>query len=329
MNPEQISNMCISLFRDCTQTKKLGDIPLRMFLTVDFKSKQDSIIQSILKLRSTVDTMSKKNLKSKLPCATISCITNTNGRSKQDILRTNPLVTIDIDFKDNPLIDMNELKHNLFKEPYIYSVYRSCSGNGLCAIAVLSSVDNIENRAKHLFQHIDSKFNINTDKSCSNITRLRYISYDRDILIKSSNEEIIPYEGIFSQSTEIISKGLYSSQSNMNLNDKMLAYVTVTYLFLNKIISLDDYNSWFNIGWRLAYLDFSIQVNNKTFDHAGQYLWGKMSQCSDNFDPRQCIRKWDECLKVAKANNSPCSLAYFFKIAKTKLGKNWRQIVIK
>jgi hypothetical protein len=117
---------------------------------------------------------------------------------------------VDIDAKDNPdILDWETLKQDLSVLPQIAYCALSVSGKGLFLVIPLRYPE------KHLQQfhqlQIDfRKMGIMIDSACSDITRLRCLSYDEHPII---NENATLYEGVYVEKTNI--KWLPSSASSM------------------------------------------------------------------------------------------------------------------
>lgn len=144
-------------------------------------------------LRHLENKEERDGWKRKLPQATIGGVFQPT-RAIPNLQTSSGLICIDIDAKENPEIsDWDDLKNKLAVIPQIAYCSLSVSANGLFAIIPLCYPD------KHLlhFRQLQSDFwrmGIIIDAACSDITRMRCISYDTCPLI---NEQAIPYEGIY------------------------------------------------------------------------------------------------------------------------------------
>lgn len=162
-------------------------IPLGTFLFC--KEYKDDI----LRLRAVFDKEKRNALKRSLPQATISGVFSPT-RAKNNLSQHSGLICVDIDAKDNPDIwDWETLKQDLSVLPQIAYCALSVSGKGLFVIIPLRYPE------KHLLQfrqlQMDfSKMGIVIDPACSDITRLRCLSYDEHPII---NENATLYEGVY------------------------------------------------------------------------------------------------------------------------------------
>ena len=147
----------------------------------------------ILRLRAVFDKEKRNALKRSLPQATISGVFSPT-RAKTNISQHSGLICVDIDAKDNPdILDWETLKQDLSVLPQIAYCALSVSGKGLFLVIPLRYPE------KHLQQfrqlQIDfRKMGIMIDSACSDITRLRCLSYDEHPII---NENATLYEGVY------------------------------------------------------------------------------------------------------------------------------------
>ena len=169
-------------------TDKTGTrMPLGTFLFC--KEYKDDI----LRLRAVFDKEKRNALKRSLPQATISGVFSPT-RAKNNLSQHSGLICVDIDAKDNPDIwDWETLKQDLSVLPQIAYCALSVSGKGLFVIIPLRYPQ------KHLLQfrqlQMDfRKMGIMIDSACSDITRLRCLSYDEHPII---NENATLYEGVY------------------------------------------------------------------------------------------------------------------------------------
>ena len=147
----------------------------------------------ILRLRAVFDKEKRNALKRSLPQATISGVFSPT-RAKNNLSQHSGLMCVDIDAKDNPdILDWETLKQDLSVLPQIAYCALSVSGKGLFLVVPLRYPE------KHLQQfrqlQIDfRKMGIMIDSACSDITRLRCLSYDEHPII---NENATLYEGVY------------------------------------------------------------------------------------------------------------------------------------
>lgn len=118
----------------------------------------------------------KRELKQKLRCFTPS----KNGYARQ--LRNdgeyNNIISFDIDEKDNPNLTIEQIKEKLISDNYTLYCGLSASGRGLYGFYIGNgNVNDYKTQFDAMVEHLE-EMGINADISCSDITRLRFASYD-------------------------------------------------------------------------------------------------------------------------------------------------------
>ena len=119
----------------------------------------------------------QKELKTKiLPSVTISG--KFTSRKDAELEQYSQLIAIDIDHRDD---DLDELFETLKSDPYIFALFRSVSGSGLCAILLTTKAEKHQDHFRWADQHFKQKHDVYIDPSCRNISRARFVSYDADL----------------------------------------------------------------------------------------------------------------------------------------------------
>ena len=165
---------------------------------------------------------------------------------------------MDIDAKDNPEIkDWERLKQDLSVLPQIAYCALSVSGKGLFVFIPLRYPQ------KHLLQfrqlHMDfSKMGIVIDQACSDITRLRCLSYDEHPII---NEDATLYKGVYVEKPKYHSFHPYLIYKGENT----LAEVAACCRKINErgIDITTSYDDWLKVGCALA----TLGENGRTLFH--------------------------------------------------------------
>lgn len=177
-----------------TKAKKIalyahsGDTRLQDITTIDdFISdvRSGRWQDKVLKVRTAKTDAQKTILKKNLPNVTISGIFTT--REDATLQTHSGYIAVDMDAKHG-LEDVLATREKLSKDPYVYSAFLSTSGKGLCLIV---KVDPKAHREAYMWlsSYFQKRYNIHTDPTCKNLSRIRYASYDPDVTI---NEHAIP-----------------------------------------------------------------------------------------------------------------------------------------
>ena len=211
----------------------------------------------ILKLRTIANKDERNVIKRTLPQATISGVFSPT-RAKNNLSQHSGLICVDIDAKDNPEIkDWERLKQDLSVLPQIAYCALSVSGKGLFVFIPLRYPQ------KHLLQfrqlHMDfSKMGIVIDQACSDITRLRCLSYDEHPII---NEDATLYKGVYVEKPKYHSFHPYLIYKGENT----LAEVAACCRKINErgIDITTSYDDWLKVGCALA----TLGENGRTLFH--------------------------------------------------------------
>lgn len=202
----------------------------------------------ILRLRVVFDKETRNALKRSLPQATISGVFSPT-RAKYNLSQHSGLICVDIDAKDNPdILDWETLKQDLSVLPQIAYCALSVSGKGLFLVIPLRYPE------KHLQQfrqlQIDfRKMGIMIDSACSDITRLRCLSYDEHPII---NENATLYEGVYVEKPKHKSFPTCFIYEGENTSAEVAVYCRkIQQCGIDITASYDD---WLKVGCALATL---------------------------------------------------------------------------
>ncbi|RAK02898.1 VirE-like protein [Larkinella arboricola] len=194
----------ISFFEYDHQRNHFANTPsqettLRRIVTTRFYR---STIEAI---RSETDPIRQDQLKKQLPAITPVALLYHRRRETtfaQKIKQQWPMLMGDIDWKDNPGVDMAELKKHLTRLPYVLLCAYSVRG-GLWFVVRLPDDQTPETLTAH-FRYLQKvfleKFGIVLDASKGgNPTHLRFVSYDAEPYL---NENATVMKGIYTPSSK-------------------------------------------------------------------------------------------------------------------------------
>lgn len=230
------------------------------------------------KIRETIDnlrnckyhTYEYNKIKNTLPMVMIGGYSESKRARKADITEIYNIISIDIDKQDNEELfekcGIDILKDELSRLPFVYYSGLSCGGYGI-VVYILTNNLTLENEG-NVFNYLADTFkrtNIIIDKQTSNlITRKRFISYDKNAIIKNI-EEVEPLDcdkfnsddvDIVSNSnkTKVITNNFYIDGKN-NSKIKIDRNTNVT-ISNNEIISGND------LRWRINIIAEQYFGNN-------------------------------------------------------------------
>ncbi len=162
--------MEITIFKDIKDTSQpfYRDADLILDRVRDGSSKD-----IIKKIRSEKDKEVINLLKQQLPAICFSG--KFTKRNDNSLSQHSGLICLDFDgYKTKR--DLLQEKEKLAKNKYVYAVFISPSGNGLKAVIKIPPIpENHKNYFLGLEKHFDSEY---FDKSCKNVSRVCYESYD-------------------------------------------------------------------------------------------------------------------------------------------------------
>lgn len=130
--------------------------------------------------------------KKRLPAVTFSA-TFDSYRTRENVKNYNNLIVIDID-----KLDINEIgkcSDVLLRDEFVFSFWRSPSNNGfkgLVQLEFINTSNDVELDVMHksafkkLSDYFQSKYGLELDKSGSDITRLCFLSFDTELVIKEN-----------------------------------------------------------------------------------------------------------------------------------------------
>jgi replicative DNA helicase len=134
-------------------------------------------------LRSIKDKNAYAEAKMNLPAVTFSG--TFSKRNKDSLIKHSGFICLDIDKLD----DVEAVKASIKADRFVYAMFTSVSGKGLAVIVRIES-----DRERHFPAFLKLKdyflmiYELEVDKSCSDISRLRFLSYDPDLYLNSNAE---------------------------------------------------------------------------------------------------------------------------------------------
>ena len=144
--------------------------------------KEGSSKELVKSIRLEKDKPSRNELKKMLPAICFSGIFS--KRNDSSINEHSGVICLDFDGYPNKKELLSD-KERLTKDKFVYSVFISPSGNGLKALVKIpQDIDNHVNYFNSLDNHFNSDY---FDKTCKNVSRVCYESYDPLIYINENS----------------------------------------------------------------------------------------------------------------------------------------------
>lgn len=205
--------MKISYFKTVFQEKPEKNIELDAILG---DIKNGKFKDQILLLRKLTDEKQIKNAKLNLPNFTLSgvfteckdnCLVNLSGH-----------IQVDIDLKDilKSGYTKDSLRKKLLADNYIYSLFDSPTNTGLKGIVKIPTIDHLGSFIA-LENYFLEKYKIQIDRSCKNISRRFFVSYDKDLYLNKDSEifaEIAHEEKEYKEFSKEIDKDIFREAVN-------------------------------------------------------------------------------------------------------------------
>ena len=169
----------ITIFRNIKETQTPFYIGIDKILARIKDGKSKELVKSI---RLETDKKERNELKKNLPAV---CFSGTfNKRSDDSLIEHSGFICLDFDGYEKKKLMLEE-KENFTKDKFIYSVFISPSGNGLKVIVKIpASEESHVNYFLALENYFDSPY---FDKTCKNLSRVCYESYDPMIYINEDS----------------------------------------------------------------------------------------------------------------------------------------------
>jgi hypothetical protein len=308
MKVKELLNSKISLYKRVKETKS------QTITLDDWLHKVTPAAKKVvtdIRVANVSDPKAAKAMKTvNLPCCTISGVFE-GERKASLVTEKNPVICIDID-KIPAGITIEELKKEVFELPYVFYVSLSARGEGIFALIYYNKKNDFLRTFKALEQDFKN-LDIEIDKACKDICRLRFVSWDEHPLEK---EEVDMYneESIEAFDMPQFDQHLEYHSYTQHMYDDYFTYKTIKYLINYCGYRADEYQDWLIDGFRLA-----------TFGEYGYHLFMLLSNVSEGFNLSVAEKKWKECVRTTQMTKD--CLAYYYGEAKKRLGSNWKTII--
>lgn len=321
-------------YQENTWSEVAFDTTIKSILS-DIKSDKHKI--QVENLRQKLEKGNKDyydNHKKKLSAVTFSA-TFEAKRTREHLKNYNPIIVIDIDKLDE--LQIKQTFEQLNNDEYVFSFWRSPSNNGFKGLISIdyqfeTSEIEIDTLHKSAFSKLSiyflEKYNIILDKSGNDITRLCFLSYDKNLILKpKSNKFIITKDDIIysaKSKSKDKTKIIFSSNRDALLNplnrnnqfDRKVMSDIVRFLNNKNLSITNKYEEWCKVGMAIS--------NSFTYDIGIKYFLKLSSLDSDKFNEVTCTNFLNNCYETRKGNVNFNSIVYLAnqKGYKTKKQKN-------
>lgn len=233
--------------------------------------------------------------KIKIPCFT-PCGLFTR-RSIDNVEKYNPILCIDIDYKDNLDVDFDFVFNKLKNNKFIRAMHKSVSGKGY---AVYIEVDNTDlTRHGEVYAIVAGQFNkslgVNVDMACTDISRLRFLSYDEDAFYNGESEILIVELPVVNKPRSSVDNMTSDEQRKYTLQALQLA-------LRNSADIADTYDNWLKVVYCIS----------SVFGEDGRSICHEVCAISPKYSYRDTDRLYSKALRRA-SRTSTSTLFYLLK----------------
>ena len=247
-----------------------------------------------------------RDAKKTLP-AVAFCGEFVGGHAKDNLIRHNNLIVIDIDHLSSE--EMRTVYNKMASDECILAFWVSPSGNGYKGLLRINyknipesiSLDLCYKKAfVDVCDYLFTRYGIVLDTNCSDFSRICYVCSDENLYV---NEKAAPFDvdcsGITSQEKKEVSP-LYPSRRENSLifktvnipgknsqHDRNVINSILKYLTKRNISITYSYDDWLRVGFAIA--------NTFNYDIGIKYYIAFSKLDSDKYDEAKCIEKLQEC----------------------------------
>ena len=308
-NLNNILNTKINIFGSGSNSGRVWyEQSLSYFLTKLTNKYKDKINQ-LRYLNKRDEIAAKKWKEEDFIACTISATFNTY-RQLHHIKERTGLIAIDIDKDKNKELDVEKAKIDTIKLPYVALSMLSCRGEGIWCLVPYNKKNDFRETWFALREDFESIGY--TIDACKDETRLRFISYDDNMLVRKNDIEI--YDKVKHIETKEVDRD-YKAEDWVLTKDDLKDIVVAIYLLTQYCgYTSDEYNEWLLDGFRLA------TIPNKEL---GLKLFTMISEASDNFESFDDVEdKFEECRRTTTYKTN--ILGYYINKIKEYYGLEWR-----
>jgi len=254
--------MNISIYKNISDTKSQDTTLLDQFLQDVKNGKWQTQVERV---RQTQDPEQKKSV----PLVTVSG--QFKERNASGIISHSGFICIDIDGIEP--VQMVDVANKLWTDPYTYACFKSIRGNGLAVVVRIDPARHLD-AFEGLERYYAQQYQISIDRSCKDVSRTRFVSYDPSLYLNSRSQifkKYIPKKE--TPKTENYPNALATSDFHHILDQ----------ISTNKIdITQGQYYIWLRVGFAIA--DY--------FDESGRSYFHTISQNSEKYDPKVCDKQY-------------------------------------
>jgi len=239
-------------------------------------------------VRNAKTDKEKKEAKSKAPCITTSGTFSQRGNDY--LLQHSGLIAIDFDHVE----DIGDAFNLLINDVYSFAVFRSISGNGLCAFVKIDGRKHLE-AFLGLERYYWQTYNLEADRACKDVSRPRYLSYDPDLFL---NEQSQPFKDYVKRETKAEIKAFESFKGGDHYQQKFERVLSRVNCDITQ-----GYDNWVKLGFAIA----------SEYGESGLDYFKQLSQYHPDYDAYKTEKKYRSLLGD---RNSGITIRTFYYLCK-------------
>ena len=187
--------MRISVYKNAKDHTPIGEMAFDEYIKAIRDGKWISNVidwRAFLQSAQASDKQIYQATKAKLP--TVSISGTFSYCDSTHLVSHSGIIAIDFDIKDNPQFEESGIpKDQLAADPYTLGFNTSASDNGGVAVYVKIDGDRHLDAYLALERYYLNTYELVADKSCKDVTRLRYVSYDADAYYNPKSAKFTKY----------------------------------------------------------------------------------------------------------------------------------------
>lgn len=242
-------------------------------------------------------------------------IANGDASDNNMVSHTN-LIALDIDHLTEE--ELISFRNEFFNEPYVVSILRSVSGEGLFVLVYVEDWKKTKGYYNYFASLLKQRFNIELDTKATNIARKRFISWDdeMDKWIKPMDADITPWrlyledtitlDVVEQEAFKPMQRNLFDDDNDWQVNQTRKAI----WALLNSGFNAQDRGYWYHCG-----CDFAAFAD-------GQEMFDKLCSNWGNQTAKDTQPTWKECMAHPTTINDDLHRKWQ-GMAKNRLGLQW------
>lgn len=326
MTLNKLINLNVSYQENVWSSLK-DELTLRKIIKIIKNEKLKGKIEHLRELIRNNKIEDYNILKKSLP-AVCFCGTFHQTRKMENLKNYNSLIVIDIDKLDQQNISL--VDQTLREDKYIFSHWKSPSGKGFKGLALIDYSQELKKNELTIYHKIafqeltlyfQKKYKIELDISGSDISRLCFLSADKNLHFK---RDIHPFTISISDSqiklqkkikkvqqeispslNKISNKNIENSDGRNNYRDKKTMIKIIKFLVSNNLSITSNYVNWYRVAYSIA--------NTFTSDLGEKFFLTICRLDESNHDENGSINLLRYCYQNSKGDISFSTIVYLAK----------------